>query len=177
VGHREVQAILWRHSASRGTSTSRESRFERPLLSSIAFSNGKLVATEVNGSVKVMESSGRQGKARRRWRDYRSGSGIRPVHAFIETLTDEEVAEVVAAMKEVAREGMEAARHLRGDVYEVRASTSTRSFRILFASEGAQSQVLLSLVAFVKKTQRTPPRIIDLAEQRLADWRSRARSR
>jgi phage-related protein len=73
-------------------------------------------------------------------------------------------------------EDLEAARHLHGEIYEVRASTSTRSFRVLFASEGAQSQVLLSLVAFAKKTQRTPPKAIELAKQRLSDWRSRARS-
>lgn len=118
----------------------------------------------------------KQGRARRRWRDYRSGSGARPVRDFIESLTDEEAAEVVAAMKEVAREGTEAARHLQDEIYEVRASADTRSFRILFANEGAQSQVLLALVAFIKKTQRTPPKTIDLAQQRLSDWRSRARA-
>ena len=95
---------------------------------------------------------------------------------FIDGLTDEEAAEVVAAMKEVAREGIEVARHLRGEIYEVRSSADTRSFRLLFSNEGTQSQVLLSLVAFAKKTQRTPPKIIDLAEQRLTDWRSRSRA-
>jgi phage-related protein len=79
-------------------------------------------------------------------------------------------------MKEVAREGTYAARHLRDEIYEVRASADTRSFRVLFANEGVQSQVLLALVAFTKKTRRTPPSTIDLAQQRLSDWRSRARA-
>jgi len=35
--------------------------------------------------------------------------------------------------------------------------------------------VLLSLVAFKKKTQKTPPAEIRLAQRRLDDWRSRAR--
>jgi len=33
--------------------------------------------------------------------------------------------------------------------------------------------MLLGLVAFSKKTQKTPGRQIDLAEDRLKDWRSR----
>ena len=43
--------------------------------------------------------------------------------------------------------------------------------------QGRYSQVLLALEAFSKKTQRTPPPKIELAEKRLADWRSRQRSR
>jgi hypothetical protein len=56
-----------------------------------------------------------------RWRDYRTAAGARPVKDFIDRLTDEEAASVVAAMKEIAERGFPAARHLRGDVYEVRA--------------------------------------------------------
>jgi phage-related protein len=58
-------------------------------------------------------------------------------------------------------------------VYEVRADTRTRSFRLLFSTEGRRSQVLLSLSAFEKRTQKTPPREIEVAEKRLRDWRSR----
>jgi hypothetical protein len=38
-----------------------------------------------------------------------------------------------------------------------------RHFRVLFAAEGQKSQILLAVEAFEKKTQRTPPRLIDLA--------------
>jgi hypothetical protein len=38
------------------------------------------------------------------------------VKVFIEALTDEEAAAVVAAMKEVAQRGRSAARHLRGEI-------------------------------------------------------------
>jgi len=112
---------------------------------------------------------------RRRWRDYRTASGGRPVRDFIDTLSDDEAAEVVAAMREVAQLGMQAARHLRGDIYEVRADAETRSLRVLFASEGRRGQVLLSLSGFVKKTQRTPASELTTAERRLKDWRARAR--
>lgn len=112
---------------------------------------------------------------RRRWRDYRSRAGARPVKRFFDGLEDEEVAAIVDAMSDVAEQGLAAARHLRGDVYEVRADALTRSFRILFAAEGHFGQVLLSLSAFEKRTQRTPSREIWLAEERLRDWRSRGR--
>lgn len=112
---------------------------------------------------------------RRRWRDYRTERGRRPVKEFVEQLADEDVATIVAAMREVAVEGLIAARHLRGDLYEVRAEGADQSFRILFATEGRRGQVLLALQGFGKKTQRTPPQEIALAEQRLADWRGRAR--
>ena len=49
------------------------------------------------------------------------------------------------------------------------------AYRVLFAAEGKSSQVLLALSAFSKKTQRTAPAEIRLAERRLTDWRARAR--
>ena len=76
-------------------------------------------------------------------------------------------------MKDVVADGLTAARHLRGDVYEVRTDSMTRSFRLLFASEGRYSQVLLSLSVFEKRTQKTPAREISVAEDRLEDWRTR----
>ena len=113
---------------------------------------------------------------RRRWRDYRTVGGNRPVKEFLDTLSDEDAAEVAQAMKEVTLEGLVAARHLRGDVYEVRADGNRKSFRILFAAEGRFSQVLLALEGFQKRTQQTPPAKIRLAERRLADWRQRGQS-
>ena len=79
---------------------------------------------------------------------------------------------MAAAMREVREEGLRFARHLRRDIYEARAIGENASYRILFASQGSKDRVLLTLVAFRKQTQRTPPRIIELAERRLADWRA-----
>jgi phage-related protein len=110
---------------------------------------------------------------RRRWRDYRTAAGRRPVADFIGGLPDVDAAAVVAAMKEVALEGLPAARHLRGDLYEVRAEGDRATYRILFAPEGSHGQVLLALEAFGKKTRKTPPQAIALAERRLKDWRAR----
>lgn len=78
-------------------------------------------------------------------------------------------------MKEVAKFGLTAAKHLRGDIYEIRADGENRSFRVLFAAEGRFGQVLLSLVAFPKKTQKTPKQVLELAQDRLNQWRVRGK--
>jgi phage-related protein len=116
-------------------------------------------------------------KYRRHWRDYRTPAGGRPVKDFFDSLTDHEAAEVLAAMKEVAEVGLESARHLRGEVYEVRAETETQGFRVLFATEGRFGQVLLSLTAFSKKTRKVPQQELELAESRLRSWRDRGGAR
>src|SRR6266496_3666257 len=116
----------------------------------------------------------REQRRRYRWRDYRTASGARPVKQFIDELTDEEAAAVIAAMKEVAEHGQGAARHLRGEIYEVRTQADRRAFRILFAQE--TKFILLSLSGFEKKRAKTPPSEIELAESRLKDWRRRGQA-
>ena len=111
------------------------------------------------------------GQHKRRWRFYRTASGHEPVREFILQLSLVDQAAIAGAMKDAEREGLQAARHLQGDIYEVRASGATQNFRILFAPEGHCNQILLALEAFSKKTQKTPPREIALAESRLRDWR------
>ena len=114
---------------------------------------------------------------RRRWRFYRTAAGATPVQDFLTSsaLPGDDRDEILAAMKDVQVNGLPVARHLRGDVYEVRATDARATYRVLFAAEGARSQVLLAVSVFSKKTQRTPPREIALAERRLADWRRRGR--
>lgn len=115
--------------------------------------------------------------ATRRWRSYETASGRRPVQEFLEALSDEDAAAVVVAMKEVREEGLKAARHLGDGIYEVRADGSRVIYRILFAPQGRRSQVLLSLMGFKKKTQKTPPQMIRLARRRLQDWEQRGAKR
>ena len=55
-------------------------------------------------------------------------------------------------MKEVAVDALVAARHLRGDIYDVRNDGERASYRLLFATEGHRRQVMLGLAAFGKKT-------------------------
>lgn len=111
--------------------------------------------------------------AQRRWRDYRTAAGARPVRDFLTSLSDEDAASVLDAMAAVRVHGLRSARHLGADLYEVRADGNRQTYRILFANEGRSRQILLSLEGFSKKTQKTPPDKIRLAERRLADWRRR----
>ena len=67
-----------------------------------------------------------------RWRDYQTASGRRPIKEFLDGLDDEDLASVVAAMREVRQQGMQAARHLEGDIYEVRADGKGVIYRVLF---------------------------------------------
>jgi phage-related protein len=90
-------------------------------------------------------------------------------------LNNDDAAEVVAAMKDVQRNGLEVAHHVEGEIYELKAEGNRQTFRILFAREGEHDQVLLSLEAFSKKQQKLPRTKMELAKRRLRDWRSRAR--
>lgn len=110
---------------------------------------------------------------RRRWRDYRTAAGRSPVENFIDELPDVNAAAVLVGMEEVRAFGLRAARHLDGDIWEVRVDGRRVIYRVLFAEEGSRGQVLLALEAFNKKTQTTPRPIVELAKRRLADWRRR----
>jgi phage-related protein len=110
---------------------------------------------------------------RRRWRDYKTPSGRSPVEGFIDKLSDSDAAAVLAGMEEVRDRGLRAARHLDGDIWEVRVDGDRVIYRILLAEEGSRGQILLGLDGFKKKTQKTPPATIELAKRRLADWRRR----
>lgn len=92
---------------------------------------------------------------------------------FIDALSDSDAASVLAGMAEVRDRGLVAARHLQGDIWEVRIDGDRVIYRILFAEEGARGRILLALEGFNKKTQRTPPASIQLAQRRLSDWRRR----
>jgi phage-related protein len=98
------------------------------------------------------------------------------VKEFIAGLSEKDAAAIVAAMEEVQVQGLSSARHLGDRIYEVRADGIGVIYRILFAPRGRRSQVLLTLVALRKKTRKTPPHVIRLAQQRLRDWEERGSS-
>jgi phage-related protein len=97
------------------------------------------------------------------------------VKEFIASQSVADRAAIIVYLERVAQRGLAAARQLRGEIYEVRIAGDRQSFRVLFATDGRYSQVLLALEAFSKKTQKTPPEKIALAEERLADWRERGK--
>ena len=120
---------------------------------------------------------GQQSGHKRQWRDYHTTSGARPIRDFLLALPDEDRASILEEMEYVRQHGTSVARHVRQDIYEVRATYDTKAYRILFACEGRFQHVLLALNGFQKKTQQTPQAHIERAEQRLADWRRRGKAK
>jgi phage-related protein len=114
-------------------------------------------------------------EVKRWWRLYRTTTGAEPVRQFILSLDQSAQDAVAYAMREARVEGRSAARHLDGDIYELRVSCEGRAYRLLFSAEGRRHQVLLGLSSFEKKTQKTPDRELALAKRRLSDWRQRGR--
>lgn len=96
---------------------------------------------------------------------------------FISGLTDTDAAVIVAAMKDVQRNGLRVAKHIRGPIYEVLADGDRATFRVIFAPVGRRQNVLLALEAFSKKSQKTPLPKFQLAERRLSNWLVRGGSR
>ncbi len=76
-------------------------------------------------------------------------------------------------MKDVAEEGLSAAKHLQGhgDLYEVIANGEHNDYRLLFCPEGHYHQVLLALHAFEKRSSETPRQEIETAVRRRSLWR------
>jgi len=110
---------------------------------------------------------------KRIWREYRTKRGARPIKDFLLALPDEDRAAILEEMEYVRNHGRKVARHISGEIYEVRATYKNNAYRVLFACQGHFDHILLSLEGFQKKTQQTPKRIIKLAEQRLTDWKRR----
>ena len=105
------------------------------------------------------------------WRRYRSAGGADPIDEFLRGVAIDDRRAILNAMTEVRRLGLRGARHLRGDLYEARVRTPTGQFRVLFSQESRS--VMLALLVYAKTTQRTPQRVLEVANHRLRDWRSR----
>ena len=121
-----------------------------------------------------MKFTGGNSGVKRRWRYYKTEGGRRPAWEFLDKLSDDDAGSILAAMGEVEDKGTRAARHLKGDLWEVRADGDNAAYRVIFAEEGTKGRILLALEVFSKKTQKTPPRVIKRAEKRLKQWRKEA---
>jgi phage-related protein len=111
---------------------------------------------------------------RRYWRLYRTAGERRVILEELHRLPIDDYANIRSAMLEVVKHGLRAAKSLRNEILEIDADGEHGvTYRLLFATDGHHLQMLLALVLFNKKSQKTPQRLIDLAEARLRDWRSR----
>jgi phage-related protein len=109
-----------------------------------------------------------------RWRWYRTATGTAPAKEFTDGLGDVDHATLVSAMREVQREGLGVARHLKDELWELRATGVRAHYRLIFSQEGKGR--LLILDVYDTEAQRSPARVLRRALQRLRDWRSRSAS-
>ncbi len=62
-------------------------------------------------------------------------------------------------MSEVEQRGLTGTKQIKGDIRQIEADGDHGvTYRLLFAVDGHASQMLLGLVAFSQKTQKTPDR-------------------
>src|SRR4051794_6920059 len=120
---------------------------------------------------------GERREVKRRWRDYRTAAGRRPVKDFFDQLSDADAAAVVAAMQEVRQLGLAAARHLRGDIYEARAEGDRQIFRVLFATEGRRAHCSAFARGVLEEDAQDAAGEDQSRGAKVADWHRRARPR
>jgi phage-related protein len=113
---------------------------------------------------------------KKQWRFYTTSTGAKVARHELEDLPPHGKAALVEAMK----------RHTTGDSFareidnvgkgitELRVSVGNNQFRLLFATQGKYSQVLLAVRVFTKKTRKLPTEEHNLAVKRLKDWEQRS---
>lgn len=100
---------------------------------------------------------------------YVDDNGRRPVSAFLESLDDKTAVRLRGAMQQLRMRNTRAraplVRHLRGKLWELRDTSNTNSYRLLYFFFTGRRIVFVH--GFLKKTQRTPEADMALAEERM----------
>lgn len=112
---------------------------------------------------------------RRQFRWYRTASGRPILREEIKALGPEVAAEL-AHLAKLKRSEQQLPRQdapVRGRIRALKTTYDGNEYRLLYASVGPDSHILLGLVVLQKTTQQLPPEVVRQAEERLADWESR----
>ena len=107
---------------------------------------------------------------------YKTTAGKSPVEEFLDSLTvkhRQKIAWVFELIRELPFVSRQYLKKLQGtdDIWEVRIDSGNDTFRLLGFYDHGNLVVLTN--GFVKKTDRTPRKEIDLAESRKKDYESR----
>lgn len=107
---------------------------------------------------------------------YRTEKGTKPAGQFINSIEDEKLrAKIIRSLKlleQFGRElGMPDAKHLGNEIYELRTIQSTNIARCLYFFTVGDKAIVTN--GIIKKTQKTPPEVIDLAKMYRADYERR----
>ncbi len=103
---------------------------------------------------------------------YKDARGRRPVVDWLKSLDPKHRARVVRTIDLLAEYGVTLgslhSKFVRGKIWELRTSVARSEYRILYFAAAGHTFVMLQ--GFAKKTQKTPERVIALAESREAEW-------
>lgn len=103
---------------------------------------------------------------------YETETGKKPVQEFLDSLSIKESSKVILAMR-IVRESIvvpsDYFKHLKGtQIYEIRAQSGNNIFRLLCFFHCGDLVVVTN--GFAKKSQKTPKKEIEIAENRRADY-------
>jgi phage-related protein len=107
---------------------------------------------------------------------YRTSGGACPVEEFLDALNAKEAKKVLWVLKVVQELPQVPGQYFKklegtADLWEVRANYGGNAFRLLGFREAGRRVILTN--GFAKKTQKTPEREMELAEQRKRDHLNR----
>ena len=96
--------------------------------------------------------------------------GVAPIEEFLAALDDKTVTRFRWSLEQLRVRNIRArqplARHLEGDLWELREESDTNIFRVIYFFFSGRRIVLLH--GFQKKTQKTPRRELEIAKRRQA---------
>lgn len=106
-------------------------------------------------------------------RFYRSANGVEPVRDWLREMDKQDRFIIGTDIKAVEYGwpiGMPACRPLGGGLFETRSRLLNRTARVLFC---IHEDAMILLHGFIKKTDQTPRRDLDLAQARRSDFMTR----
>ena len=107
---------------------------------------------------------------------YRTASGKCPVKDHLDSLTDSQVTKIAWVLKLIREFEQIPAKYFKkltntGDIWKIRVDVGKDTFRLLGFFHGRELIILTN--SFQKKSQKTPLRVIRLAEKRKRDFLGR----
>jgi len=106
---------------------------------------------------------------------YQDSRGRIPVDDWIRELAEQDQVRIFKTIDLLKTYGLRLtlphSRHLQGKLWELRVAAARRDYRVLYTAATGRRFVLLH--GFAKKTPKTPPREMEIAERRLADYLQR----
>jgi phage-related protein len=107
---------------------------------------------------------------------YLTGSGKSPVQEHLDSLSDKQVEKIAWVLKIIREIQPTPSNYFKklantDDIWEVRVDVGRNTFRLLGFLSGRELIILTN--SFQKKSQKTPPKEIALAEKRKRDYQNR----